>query len=429
MSYPNFVRFLALGLVASVLASPSFAQATAEPEADEQLKPPPGFVLPPRLRQIAFRDANPWTFHVNARYNTGKPSVDFKDVGTVPSLRTLPGADQTDYPARAYDDGYVVLDGYRENELDENDNPTSTPGGRYTFVPDEDKPDVYYDLLAYTPGQTRTWGYLQDSQQGNGTIAMNAFSAQSTGTQLSAEHDGSSIGFEMAVARRLFKLGSKTEIGFNASIGLTDVKAERNERVISDLITLTDVYQVYGDLPDSPYDAPNFENLFDDLGNIILENGYEITNPLQQITADRTITVTAGGAQVDGSYKVKGAYYSIRLGPEIRSHLTEKLAVTAGFGFVGAYVGSDFTVTETLDLGDYAIAAPITVTEANEYKDMIAGYYGELSVEYWFTPRTAFFFGGVYESIDDFVQSLGGRSAVISVGNNLIVRVGIITRF
>ena len=101
----------------------------------------------------------------------------------------------------------------------------------------------------------------------------------------------------------------------------------------------------------------------------------------------------------------------------------------AGFGFVGAYVGTDFSVTESLDVSDLIVIGPIGVTASDEYKDFIAGFYGEINVEYWLTPRTAFFFGGVYESLDDFVQSLGGRTATIVLGNNLIVRVGFITRF
>ncbi|WP_221028808.1 hypothetical protein [Actomonas aquatica] len=426
MAYPNLVRILAIGLTASILATPSFAQATEEDET-ANVEVPPGFVLPPRLRQIAFRDANPWTFHVSARFNTGKPSIEFGNLGNVPG-RQIPGADVTDV-SRAYDDGAVVLDGPRTNEVDDDGNQTSTPGGRYQ-VPVEGQDGVYLDLLAYTPGQTRTWAYAHDSQNlGNGRIAMSAFSAESTGASYEMEHDGGSLGFEMSVGRRLFKLGPKTEIGFSGSIGITDVTAEREERVVSNLIKLTDIYQVYGAVPDAFYQAPTFEDLFDDIGNAIVENGVETTVPLQQITADRTITVTPNGAFVDGSYKVKGAYYSIRLGPEIRTHLSEKLAVHAGVGFIGAYVGSDFTVNEVLDMSGYEVASTISVSESNEYKELITGFYGELNIEYWLSPRTSIFLGGVYESLDDFVQNLGGRTASIVLGNNLIVRVGIITRF
>ncbi|MCC5023061.1 MAG: hypothetical protein J6386_09820 [Candidatus Synoicihabitans palmerolidicus] len=151
MPYPKLVRLIALGLTASILTTPAFAQAKAE--TDDEIKAPPGFVLPPRLRQIAFRDAaNPWTFHVNAHYNTGDAGVDFGDLGSVPSGRNLPGADQTDVAIREYDDGGVALDGLRTTEVDANGNQTSTPGERYTF---EQSEGVFGAALAYTPGRTR----------------------------------------------------------------------------------------------------------------------------------------------------------------------------------------------------------------------------------------------------------------------------------
>ncbi len=432
MPYPKLLRLLALGFVAGSLITPSFAQATDEAETEEAVKPPPGFVLPPRLRQIAYREANPWTFHFNARYNTGKPSVEFGGLGNMPSIHNLPGADQTDVLAREYDDGGVLLDGPRTNEVDADGNQTSTPGGRYQALPPgaADDSDVYLDLLSYTPGQTRYWRYLDDSQRvGDNGIAMHAYSAQSTGATAQMEHDGSAIGFEMAVGRRILSLGPKLEVGFNASIGLTDITAERNERVVADLVTLTDIYQIYGDFPGTPYQSPTYTDLFNDLGNLILQDGVETSVPLQQVTADRTISVTPNGAFVDGTYKVKGAYYSIRLGPEIRSHLTERLALTAGFGFVGAYVGSDFTVTEVLDTTNLTVLNGVGFTDTKQYKDFIAGYYGEIAVEFWLTPRTALFLGGAFESLDEFVQSVGGQTATISLGNNLIVRIGVITRF
>src|SRR5690606_20840553 len=139
------------------------AQAVDEEETEvQQAQLPPGFILPPRLRQIAFRDANPWTFHVNMRYKTGESDVSFSDLGQIRLRSALPGADQTTFPQRNYDDGAVGLDGLRANEKDANGNQTSTPGGRYTAPVSsaEDAPDG--DYLAYTPGQTRYWYYQND---------------------------------------------------------------------------------------------------------------------------------------------------------------------------------------------------------------------------------------------------------------------------
>ncbi|MCF3651906.1 hypothetical protein [Synoicihabitans lomoniglobus] len=424
MTNSKLARLLTLGLTIAISACPTYAQATTEVEVPEEqtAEAPPGFVLPPRMRKVAFRDANPWTFHVNARYNSGKSSVQFGGLGEVPSIQNLPGADRTEVVVRRYDDGGVALDGLRSSEKDADGNQTSTPGGRYTTEKGE-------SLLSYTPGQTRQWFYTHDSQQVDGGIAMHAFSAQSTGATAAADHDGSNLGMEMAVSRRFLKLSPKTEINLTASIGMTDVKAATAGRVMSDLITMTDLYELYGDAPDARYEAPSFGNLFDDIGNIILADGLETTVPLQQVTPNRTFTTTAGGAFVDGDWELKGAYYSIRMGAEIRTHLTEKIGIVASAGLMGAFVGTDYTVTETLDMSAYEVGNPITITQTGEHSEMILGYYAEIAAEYWITPRTALFVGGVFEAIDDYFQTVGGRTASIMLGDNLIVRVGIITRF
>lgn len=39
------------------------------------------------------------------------------------------------------------------------------------------------------------------------------------------------------------------------------------------------------------------------------------------------------------------------------------------------------------------------------------------------------FCGAAYESIGDYEQSVGGRTAAVALGNNLVLRVGFVTRF
>lgn len=425
----HFSRILTLGLSA-VLAAPIWAQELPE-EPDPEAKAAAeaqGFRLPPQLRRVDYRDANPWVLHANVRYSQTESAVTFGGLGGIPSIRNIPGADQTDFPTRQYDDGGVALDGVRVNESDADGNQTSTPGGRYQVTNDDG--EVVGDYLSYTPGQTREWTYTNASQAGDGTVALNTFATESTGTSFNRDAEGSGLGLELAVSRRIMKIGRKFELSLTGSVGTTDFEASAAERITANLITMTDVYNVLGDVPDAPYFGPSFESLFDPVtGNIITENGLENTIPLQQITPDRTYVTTLDGANVDGEWDISGVYYAIRLGPEVRLHFNEKLAITAGAGVLGAYVGSDFTVSEELDMGDYGIFQPISVNRTENMSDLLVGFYAQASIEYWLTQRTGLFVGATFESIDDFVQTFGGRTASVVLGDATVVRVGVVHRF
>lgn len=400
--------------------------AEPDPEAKAQIEAQ-GFRLPPQLRQVKYRDANPWVLHTNVRLGSADSAVSFGGLGTIDPATFIPGADQTDFPVRLYDDGRVVLDELRANEVDDNGNQTSTPGGRYT-VRDDDG-DLVGDYLSYTPGQTRSWSFGRDEQVQNGAIAMNQYSTQSTGAGFSAVGESSGLGFEMAVSRRILRLGEKMELGFSGAIGLSDFNASTSQRFSADLITMTDLYEIYGNVPTPPYDAPQVDVLTDpDTGTIVPGGQLEVTVPLQQITPNRTFDLAPNGAAIDGSWSIDGAYYSIRLGPELRGHLTERIAFTLGAGVLGAFVGSDFSATEALDL-DFPTTTRIQFQNTDSITELLVGYYAEASIEYWITQRTGFFLGAVIESMDDFVQNFAGRTATVTLSDATLVRFGIIHRF
>lgn len=428
MTKARYLRTLT-ALLCFSLAAPVFAQESPDepdPEAKAQIEAQ-GFRLPPQLRQVQYRDANAWVLHTNVRLGAADSTVSFGGLGTIAPSNFIPGADQTDFQARLYDDGRVILDEPRLNELDANGNQTTTPGGRYTL--NDTNGNLISDFLAYTPGQTRVWAYGSPEQRVDGGVAMNQYSTASTGAGFQADGESSELGFEMAVSKRLLRFGRKVELSFSGAIGVSDFKASTSQRIGADLITMTDLYQVFGDVPTAPYEAPSVDTLTDpETGNIIPFGQFETTVPLQQVTPNRTFVTSPNGAAIEGAWGIDGAYYSMRFGPELRGHLTERISFTVGAGVLGAFVGSDFSVSEFLELDTPTINA-IRFGGVDSMSELLIGYYAEASVEFWVTQRTGFFFGAVLESLDDFVQNFAGRTANVTLSDATLIRFGIIHRF
>jgi len=435
MTFNRLFRFLPF-IGAALLGPATNAQETTSAADDEARAAveAQGFRLPPQLRQIAYREANPWVLHTNVRVGEADSSVTFGGLGEIPFRAAIPGADISDILVRVYDDGAVFADGPREEELDGDGNQITTPGERYQLFSEDGT--LTDDLLAYTPGVTRQWEFLNPGQVGDGVIAMNQFSTRSSGASLQRDAETSGIGFEMSVSRRVMRLGERFELSVSGSVGFSDFNSSTSSTITADLVTLTDTYQLFGPPPllgDIPYTGPDFGPLF-----VIGPSGLpeatginlESTIPLQQVTEDRQITTLENGATVSGNWGLDGAYYSFRIGPEIRGHLTPRIAFKAGAGLLGAVVGSDFSANESLVLGDYRVFGnSVAFNETDSLTELVLGYYAEAAIEYWITQRTGVFIGAVLESIDDFDHIFGGRTASVVLGEALVLRVGIVHRF
>jgi|GEM_PF-879280 len=426
---PTPTRLLAAGM-AVVLTSSLFAQATDETQPTElPTNLPPGFQLPPQLARIAYWDRNVWTVSASLRFNSASPSISFGNLGSIPYLRGIPGADQGSID-RGYDDGGVLSDDYRVDELLDDGTPFTSPNTRYAG--NEGNGLFVGDYLSYTPGQTRYWRYLNQDQIVGNQVAMHLYSASSAGGSMPGIEDSSPIGFDLQMTRRALRLSERTEINLALGIGLSTIKARNSGSVVSNLEVMTDLYDIYGTAPSEVTTFPSYGPLRDGNGNIIRENGVETTVPLQDVTANRSFSTFANAAVIDGDWELKGAYYALRLGPQLRSHLTESFAISVGAGVGGAYVGTDFTSTETISSyfgGNRVLFGTVGVRDVANHSEYIFGFYGEATAEYWLTPRTALTAGVLYEGMGDYEQVVRGRTAKVELGSGLVARIGITTRF
>lgn len=398
-----------------------------------------GFVLPAALAaqsgvpmQFALRESK-WTVTAGLRASSGGGEVSFGSLGQVAPSRSVDPLGQTS-AGRNYDNGTVITDAPRLNERAGNvpdGEVISTPGGRYDVkaTNSDGQTIVVGDYLSYTPGRTRSWGYASaDQVTPDGRIGMSLYSATSEGATAQADGDAAG-GIELGLARRLGRFANgRVEWGFGAMIGLTDINGKARGTVTSTLNTLTDFYSLNGQAaPTAPYSGPSFTDLLDSEGKLVSANGRETTTPLGDTPVSRTETSVAGGATVEGYWQIKGAYYLIRLGPQMRARVTDRLALSLSAGFAGAYVGTTYRVEEVLRTPNPNIS--VTADEERDQSEFSTGFYGELSAEYWLTSRTGFFAGATYHTLGSYEQSLNGRTANIDLGKGAGFRLGIMTRF
>jgi hypothetical protein len=333
---------------------------------------------------------------------------------------------------RIYDNGQVLADSLRSTEVDANGNQVPLTNGRYQVRNADGK--VVQDLIGYQTGLTRNWNGKYDQQVGvhPGYVGFSSYSAISEGASLTKEQ-GVTGGLELTFSRDLGRMGRRMHWGLATGVTLNGINSKTSGTVAATLRTQTDYYKVVNTTdPDMPYGTPSFTFLFDGEGNLVSDSGYETTVQLGN-TPDGTLSSVsdlAGGAQVRGNWQMKGAYFMVKLGPTLRTQLTDRISVTASAGFAAAYAGTRFTAFETFsvpNMGDLEIKVedPVGTTKTK----FLSGYYADLTLDFAANDRTGLFGGITAQQLDSYNQRLSGRTAKIDLGQAVGVRGGVSIRF
>ena len=120
----------------------------------------------------------------------------------------------------------------------------------------------------------------------------------------------------------------------------------------------------------------------------------------------------------------------VKVGPTVRTQLTERFSLTASAGFAGAYAGTRYTAFEAFSIpsmGDLEIKSedPVGSTKTR----FLSGYYADLTLDFAANDRTGLFGGLTAQQFDDYSQTLSGRTAKIDLGQAVGIRGGVSIRF
>lgn len=438
------LRSLQFSTLLALLATPAFLFAQANTSSNEE----------ERLEALARNDAE-WfapknSLSVGFRVLNSGGKVQFGKLGSVAfSDVVAPPSDGA--VTRVYDNGYVGGDALRTDETATTT--TTLPGGRYqtsanvvTVGPDgvggtaDDVTTNFItgNLLSFFSGRSRIWSYSTPEQaqlQADNTtyqIAMSRYSAASDGATMENKQ-GVSPGVELQFAHAMGKISKRTEWSMVAGIALNGINSKTAGNVTSTLVTQTDLYLLNGippaTSPTLPYVGPSFTELPDPNGGVVpIPGGLENTTTVGAVPIGSTGTSVPGGVIVHGLWQVKGAYFMMRVGPSVRTQLTERFGLSASLGLAGAYAGTQYSAVESFEVP--GVGTTITdPTQTSDTSKFLSGFYADFNLDWAANERLALFGGLSAQKFGDYGQVLGSRTARIDLGTAVGVRGGINIKF
>jgi hypothetical protein len=399
---------LALGLM------PVLSSLRAQEGPPEQYEPPPpigvdaDIFTPPKT-----------TLYMGFRTMTG-PKVSFKGSGRISSHSNPGDPNDPNVTNRTYDDGAIAPDG----GTDVNGNALNDP--------------------AHT---TNTWIY-RDSSQATGTgVTMHTYDAtiQSNNPQSGKADKGT--GFELTLERDFGWHVGGIQIDLIAGFGANDIHYIKTANVPALVTTRTDTFTTFnptlnsdgsvsvdangnpiyapltpGAPPPAPYTAPSTTT--DANGNSVVNTTLINSQPDSSTTSTQQTST-----QVTDKWRIRGAYFTMRAGPKITVPITEKFHVSMSGGPALLYVGTTFSVTQTINSPSVSTSDVIT----DGYSTVLPAYFADANLEYWVSDRAGFYAGAVFQSSTSYNQSIhsgdGNYTSKIDLTNEQGVRMGLNFKF
>ncbi|WP_404420730.1 hypothetical protein [Nibricoccus sp. IMCC34717] len=323
------------------------------------------------------------------------------------------------------------------------------------------------DYLQYQEAATRFWKIqnadqlLKDSQGRMIGIGLDQFGARTDGASFESK-TGKSTGVEVSFEHLIRRESLRFEWGFKGTFGVSTINTKKAGTVAASLVRARDTFLFANPITafDAKYDFTNGQRQYTYLPKIHPENseGPEVettvpltTLPLKGENGEYThYTYTAGAAQVNGEWQVKGASVNFRFGPSARFYFSPRFSVSGMVGVTANYYSTRYNIRESMTVpavkdADGKILIPAIDVPAfdtsqltapngqdlfdNTKKGVAFGPAAELNVEWWLTPSTGFYVGASYDKPSTYTQRIGSHFAKVDLGSGTAFRFGINTRF
>lgn len=372
-------------------------------------------------------------------------NVKFGKLGNITNSRATGPTSAGDY---VYDNGRVMKDELRDQFETKNAPDQNTAVGFPTFYgrplgngryaahqvtrATEGGPltdTVVGEGLSYNPAVSREWAATSASQINGTLVRFSNYSARSEGGNLE-KSEGVTSGIELSMGRVMGKVGNRFEWSLVGGLALNPVNAKIGGTVKATLATYSDYFRLTAPVASGVLGGPTFTDFNtavdgDDQSN---ETTVPISAaPVTNVPGAGQTVLTAGGADVLGNWQIKGAYFLLRFGPQIRTQITERFGLSAGIGVAGAYSGTTYSAVESFSVAEMPDA--ITEEVSDTASKFMSGIYADVNVDWAATERTGLFAGASMQQLGSYDQTVGGRTAKIDFGSAVGIRGGINYKF
>jgi hypothetical protein len=261
-------------------------------------------------------------------------------------------------------------------------------------------------------GRTDTWSYDNQSQLlNNGNMTFHTYSSEITDTSNHTVNGAPNVGLELVLDHDMGKIGKKIEWSMTAGFSIADIHSSSFLNVPTTIATLTDTYDLFGQVPpNAPFASPtNITQTVYGAGGTVV-SGTTTTTASQSVTQQILIgneplnrQYTYDATNTLSRYYNEGAYYTLRVGPTVSIPIGGKFKVNVSAGPEMIYLGSQLNVLEDLFI---ATGEDFMTLYQKENTKILPGYYVDVDLLYQLTDTAGFYLGGLYEGAGTFTQSV-----------------------
>jgi hypothetical protein len=395
------------------------AQYGAPKDADEDQPPQAPEEIPDfhNLDEYIYQPKS--TLEYGMRFMPG-PKISFGGVGNVVAPEQIEDNTSPNI-ARLYHDGYVDPD-QRSLSFGAANGTGSVP-----IAPD---------------GKTNNWSYIDPSQlTPGGYMQFHIYSAEVPSITPFEENGRAGLGAEVFDSIDMGKIGKHMKWSLFAGGSLSDIRAATFGNVSANLQTVTDTYDLFGQTPPTPTPGAPYVSPGSTTEGVVqpgggTQSGTQDTSTLiGYAPVNRTETgfpgQTLDPTTVIDHFKLSGAYFTFRGGPELEYSFTDHLKLSVSVGADLIYAGTSYTTTELLQP---PLGSPILDVVSDGVSVFRVGEYADATLEYDVTDTTGFYFGTFYQNAHGYTQHIydgqgSDYTTTVDLSNQQGFRTGMTYRF